>query len=278
MGLRKTKGTSPARRFLVRVSTDDLTRRKPYKPLTVGLISSGGRNNQGRVTVRHRGAGHKRTYRFIDFKRDKFNVPAKVISVEYDPNRSCRTALLEYEDGEKRYILHPDGLRVGDTVLSGEACEFKIGNSLQLRSIPEGSMIHNVELRRGQGGRLARSAGSYAALMVKEGELAQLRMPSGEIRIVPLDCMATIGQVGNIDHSNISLGGAGASRHLGIRPTVRGVAMNACDHPHGGGRGKSKGHRHPQSPWGQPAKGFKTRKRKWSDKLILKRRPHKHEA
>jgi large subunit ribosomal protein L2 len=267
---RGTAGT----RFAVRVSTDDITKDKPEKSLTFGLRSCGGRNNQGKVTMRHQGNGHKRKYRTIDFKRDKFDIPGKVISIEYDPNRSCRIMLVQYEDGDKRYILQPNGLNVGDTVISGESVKFGVGNTMPLSKIPEGTMVHNVELTRGLGGQLARSAGSYVELKIKEENFAQLKMPSGEIRRIPINCLATIGQVGNIEHSGIVLGSAGSSRHRGIRPTVRGVAQNACDHPHGGGRGKSKGRKHPRSPWGQPSKGFRTRnKKKPSSIMILKRRP-----
>ena len=273
MAIKKYKPTSPARRFATgRVARDEITKTEPEKSLTVGLRSRGGRNASGRITVRHRGGGHKRGYRIIDFKRDKFNIPAKVIAIEYDPNRSCRIALLQYADGEKRYILQPLGLKVGDTVESGDSVPITIGNSLLLRNIPMGSMVHNIELRPGSGGQLARSAGSSVQIVAKEDRFAQLKLPSGEIRLAPLDCRATIGQLGNIEHGSIKLGSGGSRRHLGIRPTVRGGAMNPVDHPMGGGRGKSKGHNVPQSPWGQPSKGFKTRKKKKSDKLILKRR------
>jgi large subunit ribosomal protein L2 len=272
MAIKKYKPTSPARRFAVRVATDEITKREPEKSLTIGLRSHGGRNSSGRITVRHRGGGHKRRYRIIDFRRDKFNIPAKVIAIEYDPNRSCRIALLQYADGEKRYILQPLGLKVGDTVESGDSAPITIGNSLPLKNIPIGTTVHNIELRPGFGGQLARSAGSSVQIVAKEDRFAQLRLPSGEIRLVLLDCRATIGQLGNIEHGSIKLGSAGSRRHLGIRPTVRGGAMNPVDHPLGGGRGKSKGHNIPRSPWGQPAKGFKTRKKKKSDALILKRR------
>lgn len=274
--LKIAKGVTPSSKFEVRVSTEDITKRRPEKSLTVGIHSRGGRNNHGKITVRHRGGGHKKRYRIVDFRRDKYNIPAKVISVEYDPNRSCRISLVEYEDGEKRYILHPIGLKVGDKIVSGEKVRISVGNCMPLSRIPEGTMIHNVELKRGQGGRIARSAGSYTELKIKEKDFAQLRMPSGETRLVPVGCMATIGQLDNIDHSNIVLGSAGKKRRLGIKPTVRGVAQNVCDHPHGGGRGKSKGKKHPQSPWGKPCKGHRTRKKgKDSDRMILKRRPKK---
>jgi len=272
MAIKKYRPTSPARRFALRVATDEITKTEPEKSLTVGLRSHGGRSSSGQITVRHRGGGHKRRYRIIDFKRDKFNIPAKVIAIEYDPGRSCLIALLQYADGEKRYILQPLGLKVGDTVESGDSVPITIGNSLLLRNIPVGSMVHNIELRPGFGGQLARSAGSSVQIVAKEDRFAQLKLPSGEIRLVLLDCKATIGQLGNIEHGSIKLGSAGSRRHLGIRPTVRGGAMNPVDHPMGGGRGKSKGHNVPQSPWGQPSKGFKTRKKKKSDKLILKRR------
>lgn len=273
MAIKKYKPTSPARRGATRVGTDEITKTKPQKSLTVGLRSHGGRSASGRITVRHQGGGHRRRYRIIDFKRDKFDIPAKVVAIEYDPNRSCRIALLEYTDGDKRYILQPLGLRVGDTVQSGDSAPISTGNSLPLRNVPIGSMVHNIELRPGFGGQLARSAGSSVQIIAKEDKFAQLRLPSGEIRLAFLDCRATIGQLGNIEHGSIKLGSAGRNRRLGIRPTVRGVAMNPVDHPMGGGRGKSKGHNVPQSPWGQPSKGFKTRKKKKkSDALILKRR------
>ena len=273
MAIKKYKPTSPARRFATgRVARDEITKTEPEKSLTVGLRSHGGRSASGRITVRHKGGGHRRRYRIIDFKRDKFDIPAKVAAIEYDPNRSCRIALLEYTDGDKRYILQPLGLRVGDTVQSGDSAPISTGNSLPLRNVPIGSMVHNIELRPGFGGQLARSAGSSVQIIAKEDKFAQLRLPSGEIRLASLDCRATIGQLGNIEHGSIKLGSAGVNRRLGIRPTVRGVAMNPVDHPMGGGRGKSKGHNVPQSPWGQPSKGFKTRKKKKSDALILKRR------
>lgn len=250
----------------------DLTKKEPEKSLTVALSKKGGRNNTGEVMVRHQGGGHKRQYRLIDFKRDKLDVPAKVMAIEYDPNRSARLALLRYADGEKRYILQPQGLKVGDAVMSSSQAEIKPGNSLPLSEMPEGTLVHNLELFPGRGGQLVRSAGGAAQLMAKEGAYATIKMPSGEIRLISVRCRATIGQVGNIEHENVVLGNAGRSRHLGIRPTVRGTAMNSVDHPHGGGRGKSKGNNHPQSPWGQPAKGFKTRSKKVWDWLILSRK------
>ncbi len=273
MAIKKYRPTSPARRWATRrMAREEITRNKPEKSLTFGLRSRGGRSASGRITARHRGGGHKRRYRIIDFKRDKFNIPAKVIAIEYDPNRSCRIALLEYADGEKRYILQPLGLRVGDTVESGDSAPITTGNSLPLRNVPIGSMVHNIELRPGSGGQMARSAGSSAQIIAKEDKFAQLKLPSGEIRLASLDCRATIGQLGNIEHASVKLGSAGTNRRLGIRPTVRGVAMNPVDHPLGGGRGKSKGRNLPRAPWGQLSKGFKTRKKKKSDALILKRR------
>jgi large subunit ribosomal protein L2 len=241
--------------------------------LTASLSKSGGRNNKGRVTSFHRGGGHKRKYRIIDFKRDKFGIPAKVFSIEYDPNRSSRIALLHYADGEKRYIIAPDGLKVGDSVMSGEKAEIKVGNALKLKDMPLGSFIHNIELKPGKGGQVGRSAGVAIQLMAKEGKHAQVKMPSGEVRLISLECMATYGTVGNSDHENISLGKAGRSRWLGKRPNVRGVAMNPVDHPMGGGEGKTSGGGHPVSPWGQKAKGLKTRKKKnATNKYIVKRR------
>jgi large subunit ribosomal protein L2 len=224
------------------------------------------------IMVRHKGGGHKKYYRIIDFKREKFGVPAKVITIEYDPNRSSRIALLEYSDGEKRYIIHPVGLKVGDAVMSGPEAEIKIGNALPLINLPVGTFIHNIEMTPGKGAQMVRSAGASAQLLAKEGDYAHLRMPSGEIRLISVKCLATVGQVGNIDHENITLGSAGRSRHMGIRPTVRGTAMNAVDHPHGGGRGKSKGNNQPRSPWNQPAKGYRTKSRKVTDWMIIRRR------
>ena len=271
MGIRRLKPTSPGVRFMSVSDFSEITKKKPEKRLTRSLKKTGARNNQGRVTVRFRGGRHKRRYRVIDFKRDKWGVPAKVASIEYDPNRSARIALLHYADGEKRYILAPLGLQVGDVVMAGPEAEIRPGNALPLRSIPLGTFIHNLELYPGRGGQLVRSAGTYAQLMAKEGRYAHVRLPSGEIRLFLLDCMATVGQVGNVDHENINLGKAGRSRWLGERPHVRGTAMNPVDHPHGGGEGRTKG-RHPVSPWGWPTKGYKTRKKKVSDKWIVKRR------
>jgi large subunit ribosomal protein L2 len=236
------------------------------------MRKKGGRNNWGLLVVRHQGGGHKRAFRDIDFKRNKPGVPGKVMAIEYDPNRSARIALIYYRDGEKRYILQPEGLKVGDTIQSGPEADIKIGNALPLDRIPEGTMLHNIELMPGTGAKLVRSAGGSAQLMAKEGRFVQVRMPSGEIRQFFRECMATVGQVGNIDHENRILGNAGRSRHLGIRPTVRGTAMNAVDHPHGGGRGRSKGNNQPRSPWNQPAKGYKTRSKKIWDWMILKHR------
>lgn len=264
--------TTPSRRTMTVEDFSELTKKEPEKSLTIGLRKKGGRNNTGEVMVRHQGGGHKQLYRRIDFKRNKLGIPAKVAAIEYDPNRSARIALLHYADGEKRYILQPEGLKVGETVLSSPHAEIRPGNSLPLSEIPDGTLLHNIELLPGRGGQLVRSAGAAAQLMAKEGDYATVKMPSGEIRLLPISCQATIGQVGNIEHENIVLGKAGRSRHFGVRPTVRGTAMNAVDHPHGGGRGRSKGNNHPSSPWGQPAKGFKTRPKKVWDWLILTRR------
>ncbi len=273
MGIRKLKPNTPGTRYQSISTFDEITRSTPEKSLTVALRKSGGRNNHGRITSRHIGGGHKRRYRIIDFKRNKFDVPAKVFSIEYDPNRSCRIALLHYVDGEKRYILAPNGLKVGDMLKSGDGVEIKIGNAMKLKDVPLGSLIHNVELKPGKGGQLARSAGMSIQLAAKEGKYAQLKLPSGEVRLVSLECMATYGEVGNSEIENISLGKAGRSRWLGKRPKVRGVVMNPVDHPMGGGEGKTSGGGHPVSPWGQPAKGFKTRKKKKeSNKFIVKRR------
>ncbi len=273
MALRKIKPTSPGRRFQTYDTFEDITRSQPEKSLVQALKKTGGRNAKGRVTCRHRGGGHKRRYRVIDFKRNKMDVPAKVAAMEYDPNRSARIALLHYVDGEKRYIVAPQGLAVGDTVIASEAADIKPGNVLPLRNIPLGTQIHNVELRPGKGSQLVRSAGSYAQLMAKEGRYAHVKLPSGEVRMILIDCQATVGQVGNVEHGNISLGKAGRKRWLGRRPKVRGVAMNPVDHPMGGGEGKSSGGRHPCSPWGRPTKGFRTRKkRKVSNRYIVRRR------
>lgn len=267
--------TTPSLRFKTISTFEEITKDKPEPSLSVTLKKNGGRNNWGRVTSRHRGGGHKRLYRIIDFKRDKTDIPARVAAIEYDPNRSARIALLYYADGEKRYILAPNGLNVNDTIVSSEKAEIRVGNTMILRNIPLGSTIHNIELKIGKGGQIARSAGAYAQLVAKEGSYAQLKMPSGEVRMVLLDCKATLGQVGNLDHENITIGKAGKMRWLGRRSKVRGVAMNPIDHPMGGGEGKSSGGRHPCSPWGQLAKGKKTRNKKSSDSLILKRRKNK---
>ena len=273
MAIIKLKPVTPGTRFRSNFSFDEITKDSPEKSLTVSLKKSGGRNNLGRVTSRHRGGGHKRRYRLIDFRRDKIGVPAKVFSIEYDPNRTSRIALLHYADGEKRYILSPEGLKVGATITAGSGSEIIVGNALPLKEMPLGSFVHNVELKPGKGGQLGRSAGSSLQLLAKEGNFAQLKMPSGEIRRVKLECMATYGIVGNSEKENISLGKAGRSRWLGIRPHVRGVAMNPVDHPMGGGEGKTSGGGHPVSPWGQKAKGLKTRKnKKESNKFIIKRR------
>ena len=272
MGIKTNKPTSPGRRFQSSLTFEEITRKKAERSLLRPLKKTGGRNSAGRMTVRHRGGGHKRAYRLIDFKRDKEGIPARVASIEYDPNRSANIALLHYLDGEKRYILSPNKLQVGDRVISGRDAEIRIGNSVTLREIPLGTYIHNIELSIGHGGQLARSAGSHAQLMAKEGKYAQIKLPSGEVRMVLQDCKATIGQVGNLDHEKISVGKAGRNRWLGKRPRVRGVAMNPVDHPHGGGEGKSSGGRHPVTPWGVPTKGYKTRVKKVSDRLIVKKR------
>ncbi|MBE3585273.1 50S ribosomal protein L2 [Desulfofundulus thermocisternus] len=272
MGIKKFKPTSPGRRFVTVSTFDEITKTEPEKSLLAPLKKKAGRNFQGRITVRHRGGGHKRMYRIIDFKRDKDGIPAKVASIEYDPNRSARIALLHYADGEKRYILAPLGLEVGMTVMSGPDADIKVGNALPLRNIPVGTLVHNLELYPGGGGQLVRSAGAAAQVMAKEGKYAHIRMPSGEMRLLLLDCRATIGQVGNVEHENITIGKAGRSRWLGIRPTVRGVVMNPVDHPHGGGEGRSPIGRNPVTPWGKPALGARTRRKKPSDRLIIKRR------
>ena len=273
MGIKRYKPTTPTLRWQTTPTFEEITKSWPERRLTLPLRKSGGRNAHGHVTTRHRGGGHKRRIRIIDFKRDKENIPAKVIGIEYDPNRSSRIALLEYTDGERRYIICPVDLRLNDEVVSGTGAEIKVGNTLPLKNIPLGTLVHNVELIIGHGAQIVRSAGSSAQIMAKEGALAHLRLPSGEIRLIHLDCKATIGQVGNIDHSSISIGKAGKSRWLGIRPSVRGVAQNPHDHPLGGGEGKSSGGRHPCTPWGKPTKGYKTRKKnKPSSKYILKRR------
>ena len=275
MGIRRHKPTTPTLRYQTVSTFEEVTKTRPEKRLTAPLKSKGGRNCYGRVTMRFRGGGHKRLYRIIDFKRDKFGIPATVASIEYDPNRSARIALLNYADGEKRYILAPAGLNVGDKVMSGPGSEIRVGNTLPLKNIPLGTEVHNVELVPGKGGQLARGAGTFVQIAAKEGKYAHLKLPSGEVRLARQECLATIGQVGNVDHENITIGKAGRSRWLGRRPHVRGVAMNPIDHPMGGGEGKSSGGRHPCSPWGVPTKGYKTRKRKLSDKYIVRRRKKK---
>jgi len=272
MPIVKCKPTSPGRRFVVKVVNPDLYKGRPYAPLVEKKIQKAGRNNQGRITTRHRGGGHKKLYRIIDFKRNKDGVPGRVERLEYDPNRSAHIALVLYADGERRYILAPKGVKVGDPIQSGVDAPIKPGNALPLRNIPVGTLVHNVEMRPGKGGQIARSAGTSAQLIAKEGAHAMLRLRSGEIRKVPADCRATIGEVGNAEHNLRSLGKAGASRWRGRRPTVRGVAMNPVDHPHGGGEGRTSGGRHPVSPWGMPTKGYKTRKNKRTDKMIVRRR------
>jgi len=266
---------TPTRRFQTVLAREEISKQVPEKSLTEGLKKSGGRNNRGQITAWFRGGGHKRCYLVIDFKLDKIGVPARVAAIEYDPNRSARIALLHYRDGEKRYILHPVGLEVGQTVVSGPEADILVGNALPLRNIPAGTMVHNVELRPGKGGQLARSAGAAVQLVSKEGDYALIKLPSGEVRKVLLDCMATVGQVGNLDHENVSLGKAGRSRWLGRRPHNRGVSMNPVDHPHGGGEGKTSGGRHPVTPWGQPTRGFKTRRNKRTDRYIVSRRGKK---
>ncbi|MBD5086977.1 MAG: 50S ribosomal protein L2 [Clostridiales bacterium] len=272
MAIKRYKPTSPARRFMTVSAFTEITTTVPEKSLLQSLSKSGGRNATGRITVRHIGGGNRRKYRIIDFKRNKDNVPAKVASIEYDPNRSANIALLVYADGEKRYIIAPLGLQKGDTVMSGENADIKTGNTLPLEKIPVGTVIHNIEMHPGKGGQIARSAGNSAQLMAKEGKYATLRLPSGEMRYLPIKCRATIGQVGNLEHEIVSIGKAGRKRHMGVRPTVRGVVMNPCDHPHGGGEGKSPiGMPSPVTPWGKPALGYKTRKKNKSNKFIIKR-------
>jgi len=275
MAIKKFKPTSPGRRHMTASTFEEITTSTPEKSLLAPLKRSFGRNSYGRITSRHTGGGHKRKFRLIDFKRDKKQIPAKVVSVEYDPNRSARIALLSYADGEKRYILSPVGLTVGDVVLASDQADIKPGNALTIRAIPLGTWVHNVELKVGKGGQLARSAGTYAMIAAKEGKYAQLRLPSGEVRLVLQECCATIGQVGNTDHENVKIGKAGRNRWLGKRPQSRGVAMNPVDHPHGGGEGKSSGGRHPVTPWGVPTKGYKTRVNKRTDRFIVRRKNKK---
>ncbi len=273
MGIKKFKPITPTLRYKTVSSFEEITKDKPTKSLTKGKKKTGGRGAGGRITVRRRGGGHKRKYRFIDFKRNKHDIPGKVASIEYDPNRSARIALINYADGEKRYILAPNKLEVGETIISGENVKTRIGNALPLKNIPLGTIIHNVELRKGKGGQIVRSAGSYAQIMSREGKYVAIKLPSGEQRLILGDCYATIGQVGNIEHEQVVSGKAGKTRWLGRRPKVRGVAMNPVDHPHGGGEGRSSGGRHPVTPWGKPTKGAKTRnKRKLSEKYIVSRK------
>ena len=272
MAVKKYKPTSPGRRFQTHLSFDELTRTTPEKSLTKGKSKSGGRNNKGRITSRFIGGGHKRRYRQIDFRREKHGVPGKVATIEYDPNRSAHIALIHYADGEKRYILAPQGLEVGREIMAGPEADILVGNALPLSNIPLGTTIHNIELKEGKGGQMARSAGTSAQLMAREGEWATLRLPSSEIRRVHVRCYATIGQVGNSDHENVSIGKAGRTRHLGKRPHNRGVSMNPVDHPLGGGEGRTSGGRHPVTPWGVPTKGYKTRKNKQTNKFIVRRR------
>jgi large subunit ribosomal protein L2 len=272
MPIRKYKPVTPGRRQMTVLTFDEITTDTPHAPLTEKLQPSGGRSSTGEQTIWWRGGGHKRLYRIIDFKRDKAGIPGKVSTIEYDPNRSARIALITYADGEKRYILQPAGLKVGDSIIAGENVDILTGNCLPLKNIPLGTMVHNVELKPGKGGQMARSAGAAVQVVAKEGDYVSVKMPSGEIRKIYLDCLATIGQVGNLDHENVSIGKAGRSRWMGKRPHVRGVAMNPVDHPLGGGEGKTSGGRHPVTPWGVPTKGYKTRRPQPSDKFIVQRR------
>lgn len=275
MGIKTYQPYTETRRFQTGLTFEELTTSKPYKPLLEPKSRISGRNNRGEIAIWHRGGGHKRQYRIIDFKRDKMGIPAHVATIEYDPNRSAFISLLNYADGEKRYILYPFGLKVGDAVVSGPTADIVAGNALPLNNIPIGTMVHNIEMRPGKGGQLVRSAGGAAQVLAKEGGYAQIRLPSGEIHKIRVECMATIGQVGNLDHENISIGKAGRKRWQGIRPTTRGVAMNPVDHPLGGGEGKTSGGRHPTTPWGKPTRGYKTRHNKLTDRFIVKRREKK---
>jgi len=275
MALNTYNPTSPSRRALVQVDRSELYKGKPEKALTVGLNKSGGRNNAGRITMRRQGGGHKRSYRIVDFKRNKFDVPATVVNLQYDPNRTAFIALLKYKDGEKAYILAPQRLAKGDTVIAGAKVDVKPGNAMPIRAIPVGTIIHNIEMKPGKGGQIARSAGAYAQLVGRDGGYAQIRLKSGEVRLIHQECMATVGAVSNPDHMNINLGKAGRKRWLGKRPQVRGVAMNPVDHPHGGGEGRTSGGRHPVTPWGKPTKGARTRSNKASDKFIIRSRHKK---
>lgn len=272
MGIKKLKPTTNGLRGMSRLTNEEITTDKPEKSLLAPLKKKGGRNNSGKITARHRGGGHKRHYRIIDFKRNKDNIPAKVASIEYDPNRTANIALLHYADGEKRYILAPVGLKVGDEILSGPQADVKVGHAKDLKDMPLGTVVHNVELQPGRGGQMARAAGTSAQLVAKEGDYVQVRLPSGEVRMVLRQCRATIGQIGNVDVKNMSIGKAGRKRHMGRKPHVRGVVMNPCDHPHGGGEGKAPVGGKPQTPWGKPAMGYRTRKRKQSDKYITIKR------
>jgi large subunit ribosomal protein L2 len=272
MGIKTYRPVTPSLRFKTTLTNEELTTDRPFKPLTHIKLRTGGRRNAGDITIWHRGGGHKRRVRVIDFKRDKAGVPAKVVSIEYDPNRSARIALLAYGDGEKRYILQPLGLKVGQKLMSGPDADILVGNALPLRNIPPGTTIHNIELKPGKGAQMVRTAGGAAQLVAKEGEYGLVKLPSGETRKVLIDCMATIGQVGNTEHENVSIGKAGRKRWVGKRPVNRGVAMNPVDHPHGGGEGKTSGGRHPVTPWGQPTRGYKTRNNKRTDKFIVARR------
>lgn len=276
MPVKKYKPVTPGTRGMTGYTFDEITKSKPERSLLVDLRKSGGRNAQGRITVRHRGGGHRRNIRIVDFKRDKHNIPAKVAAIEYDPNRTARLALLYYADGEKRYILAPLDVKVGDAVISGPEVEIRSGNALPISSIPVGTLIHNIEVKEGRGGQMVRSAGGSAQLLAKEGDFAQIRMPSGEVRLIRQTCYATIGQLGNLDHGNVKYGKAGRKRHLGIRPTVRGSAMTPRDHPHGGGEGRQPiGLPGPKSPWGKPTLGYKTRRNKKTDQYIVRRRSKK---
>lgn len=276
MPVKKYKPVTPGTRGMTGYTFEEITKSKPERSLIVSLRKSGGRNAQGRITVRHRGGGHRRNIRLVDFKRDKHNIPAKVAAIEYDPNRTARLALLHYVDGEKRYILAPQDIRVGDIVVSGANVEIRSGNALPISNIPVGTLIHNIEVKEGRGGQMVRSAGGSAQLLAKEGDFAQIRMPSGEVRLIRQLCYATIGQIGNLDHGNVKYGKAGRKRHLGIRPTVRGSAMTPRDHPHGGGEGRQPiGLPGPKSPWGKPTLGYKTRRNKKTDQYIVRRRSKK---
>ena len=275
MGIKTYRPYTETRRFQTGLTFEEITTSTPHKPLLEPKTRISGRNNRGELTIWHRGGGHKRHYRLIDFKRDKVGISGRVATIEYDPNRSAFIALIHYEDGEKRYILHPAGLKVGDKILAGPEADIVVGNALPLKNIPTGTMIHNIELRPGKGGQMVRSAGGAAQLLAKEGDYAQVRLPSGEVRMVHVNCVASIGQVGNLDRENISIGKAGRKRWMGIRPTTRGVAMNPVDHPLGGGEGKSSGGRNPTTPWGQPTRGYKTRNNKSTDRFIIKRREKK---